>query len=240
MKTIKFLAAVALMAMAVTATAQVVSRSSQRIGTSSSSARTVSQRSSSSSDGWNRAYIQYNPTWWILSKGSMDDNYVNGLTAGYATAFNIGGPVYLEVGGGLQWYHKKVTETYEDYWYDEEYEMEQTMNMLSVRIPVNVVFDIDFGGFALRPYAGFYGRVNVVGKTKYEEDGHSEKVDLFDEEGGDYKRFQFGMEFGANAVIADKFTAGFGYNFDFNPIWKYDGGYKGKFGQLAITAGIIF
>ena len=227
MKYAKVIATILLTTIAVGASAQRVVRYNG----------TTATTSSSSADGWSRIYLNYNPTWVILNEGDLDENYVNNFAFGYAKAIPLVGDLYLEPGGEFQWYFKK----HEAELYDTHF------NMLSLRIPVNAVYDLDLGGITLRPYAGFYGRFNMLAKEKYEGQGHTSRQNLFKLKDGNnnriYKHFQIGMQFGGTVVLANKYTAGFGYGFDFNPLTKVKAGgkvYKQKYSQLSLSAGLLF
>ena len=135
-------------------------------------------------------------------------------------------PLFVEAGLGLQYL------TYKDEEDDEYYSFEDKISMLSLKVPVSLVYRWDIPGskVSLMPFAGLTLRFNVMGKETmtYEEDGDSEEeeVDLFDKDDAEkyfgdedyaWKRFQMGWQIGVKASISN-FVLGVSYGGDFSEI----------------------
>ena len=103
---------------------------------------------------------------------------------------------------------------------------------LSFEVPVNITYryNIPHTKIRISPYFGFHFKVNALFTyaekheiTRYDEssgkivvvDSYREHFDFFDQEGT--RRFQFGMQVGANFEI-NRFFIGAGWNKDFMPI----------------------
>ena len=108
-------------------------------------------------------------------------------------------------------------------------------SMLSIKIPVTAMYSFNVSdAVSILPYAGLYGRVNVLAQTKV---GDS-KVDYFskDDMGDDtWSRFQLGVNFGCKFRFAQKFIVGGGYYTDLTKITDYT-----TFRGWDITLGLTF
>ena len=110
---------------------------------------------------------------------------------------------------------------------------------MGLTIPVNLVYGVRVNdNLAIKPYTGFYVRVNLMGKEKnewnnfnyvgtypyghYEEEVEEETYNLFDNgeddmDGYAWKRVQAGWQIGVTFDIK-KFNIGVEYGLDFNRI----------------------
>lgn len=207
----------------------------------SASAQFTNTGSGGSSDvntsGWNSFYVQFNPSWINYDIKHVDSDSFIGLQLGYSRAFSLSPniPLYLEVGGALE-YSFFSPDTDDDdyyYYYDDE---DITNYWLSLKVPVNVVYNIQIPNstIAIAPYAGMRLRGILLAKEKYGD----ETYDYFDKDdvGKDatWKRVQVGAQLGTN-VKFNKFFIGLGYGFDITEVAK-----KVKFSELSFTAGLIF
>lgn len=222
MKTLKALLVLAFVGLAGTASAQFANSGSSASG--SSIWTTVN------TDGYNRVYVSYLPSTLKVDgldgddlgdlddirklKGSFEIGYLRGIGLTQKV------PLYLEVGGALQYRHSKADIEGLDF----------KVNMFSLNIPVSLAYRININDdFAIAPNFGFDFRINMTGKLKAEYDG-KELIDmnLFkdetieDEDLGSYKteawkRFQAGWHIG---VGFDYKALHFGVNYgtDFNEI----------------------
>ena len=89
--------------------------------------------------------------------------------------------------------------------------------MIAVKIPIDVMYSFDVSdAVSIQPYAGIYGRFNIMAKTKYD----GETIDMFKKEdvGDPWKRFQLGWQAGCKFRFAHKITVGAGYYMDFMKI----------------------
>ncbi len=173
----------------------------------------------------------------------FDDYKKNGFTAGYEQAFRLSKkwPVFVQTGLDLSF--TRLSDDGEE----DGYSWKDKYSVLGLGIPVNFVYAFKFNDMlALKPYTGFYVRVNVWGQEKWtDEDSYgdgesdSEKYDLFDEEdmGGDDEtcnRVQGGWQIGATLDVG-RFNAGVGYALDFNEIAE-----KTKAGKFMVKVGCNF
>lgn len=232
-------------------------------------AASFAQNSNEVSKGWNSVYVQYNNIGTSYSGILYGDNLerknqlsdkLNGFSVGYNRAINItpSAPLYLEVGAALQYafYSDDCTITDGSARYKTEYvdKYKYTGNMLSVKVPVSVLYHIAIpnSSFAIEPFAGVDFRYNIMGKSKYTNtwsenyyDGTrtgGEEVEIsniFDKNkcnGHQANRFQAGWHVGANFVYKSAFV-GVSYGEDFS---KFQDEVDLKFKTLSVTLGYRF
>lgn len=172
-------------------------------------------------ENYNRIYIGYTPI--MATDDDMWDDTFHGLNVGYTKGLSLNGnvPLYLEVGANVQF------NMYSEEEYDYAHDL--TMTFLQAQIPVNVTYLFPLGdsGITLAPYAGLSAKFNILGKQKLEnpDNGNSHEVDFFskDDLGDDTaKRFQVGMQLGANITFGEKLNLGIGYQRDLTSYMEYD------------------
>ncbi len=172
-------------------------------------------------ENYNRIYIGYTPI--MATDDDMWDDTFHGLNVGYTKGLSLNGnvPLYLEVGANVQF------NLYSEKEYDYAHDL--TMTFLQAQIPVNVTYLFPLGnsGITLAPYAGLSAKFNILGKQKLEnpDNGNSHEVDFFSKDDlGDHtaKRFQVGMQLGANITFGEKLNLGIGYQRDLTSYMEYD------------------
>ena len=226
MKNLKFLMALVMALFCLNASAQFTTSGS-------------SSKERVSGSGWNSFYLQFNPSTFNIDIKHADNQNFNGLLLGYSKAFSLSSsiPLFFEVGGGLE--YSFFSEDYEDDYYYDEYKSK--FSMLSIKVPVNVIynFEIPNSTVAIAPYAGLRFRGILLAKEKYEDDYDDETIDYFDKDdvGKDnvWKRFQVGIQTGANIKFNNKFFVGVGYGLDLSEVCD-----KTKISEVSISAGLIF
>lgn len=222
MKTLKALLVLAFVGLAGTASAQFANSGSSASG--SSIWTTVN------TDGYNRVYVGYSGVKGKIDIDGADDMKFPGFSVGYLRGIGLTQkvPLYLEVGGEIDFNRYSESEEGEDY--------KQTI--LGLKIPVSLVYRLNINeNFSISPLFGFDFRLNLMGKGKYEYDGESEDWNLFDDDemGGEaYKRFQAGWHIG---VGFDYKALHFGvdYGTSFNEITE-----KVKLATTSVTVGYNF
>lgn len=172
-------------------------------------------------ENYNRIYIGYTPI--MATDDDIWDDTFHGLNVGYTKGLSLNGnvPLYLEVGANVQF------NMYSEEEYDYAHDL--TMTFLQAQIPVNVTYLFPLGdsGITLAPYAGLSAKFNILGKQKLEnpDNGNSHEVDFFSKDDlGDHtaKRFQVGMQLGANITFGEKLNLGIGYQRDLTSYMEYD------------------
>lgn len=172
----------------------------------------------------------------------------NGFSISYVHAFNIiqQMPLFIETGIGLNFARMKYTESELNGIHEISFDEKETTKMLGLTIPANLVYKVQLNEkLALKPYTGFYLRINLISKSKNEYtesvNGESEKEVLtwsnFDKKavGNDvWNRAQFGWQIGTTLDV-DNYNVGIGYAIDFNEIAE-----KTKFGIFSIRLGYNF
>ena len=222
MKTLKALLVLAFVGLAGTASAQFANSGSSASG--SSIWTTVN------TDGYNRVYVGYSGVKGKIDIDGADDMKFPGFSVGYLRGIGLTQkvPLYLEVGGEIDFNRYSESEDGEDY--------KQTI--LGLKIPVSLVYRLNINeNFSISPLFGFDFRLNLMGKGKYEYDGESEDWNLFDDDemdGEAYKRFQAGWHIG---VGFDYKALHFGvdYGTSFNEITE-----KVKLATTSVTVGYNF
>ena len=164
-------------------------------------------------DGWTDIHVSYNSTEFDV-EGS---DRVMGIEVGCTKAFSISNkmPLFIETGLNAIWTFGELSK-YEDSYYSYSYS--SSVSLFSVKVPINLVYKFDLNEkVSIMPFAGVYCTGNISGTLTVEEDGVEYDFDMFDEDEGDCKRFQFGLNLGAKCKF-NKITLGVGYGFDLNEI----------------------
>lgn len=211
-------------------------------------------------EGYNRIYASYLPSKLKVDgfdaedlglgdgdltkmKGSFEIGYLRGI--GLTSQI----PLYLEVGGALQFRSSKWSEN--DSYSEGFFSNEIKANMLSLNIPVSLAYRISINDdFAISPNFGFDFHINLTGKLKaaYSESYNGEfyeeeaEVDLFKDgsyedyeiEWEGWKRFQAGWHIGVGFDYR-ALHVGVKYGTDFNEITE-----KTKIATTSVTLGFNF
>lgn len=162
----------------------------------------------------------------------------NGFAMEYMTGKPISTtmPIYYEIGmrGQFNWLSDSESV------YGESLDITQSFGAVSV--PLNILYKISIPGSALKlaPYAGVYGRFNLIGKLKMKYDGESETIRFFDKDdmgGRDYTwgRFQVGYQLGVNVELPSSWILGFQYQCDLSEILE-----DSKLTHLMFSIGTTF
>lgn len=174
---------------------------------------------------YNKVYFSYSPLSMTIRENgtSLSESGFNTFELGYMHGIAVAKfPLYIEFGGGLKYY------TYSGSFFGNG-----KVNIFSLNIPVNVAYRMSFKGgkMHLTPFTGFYGRVNLAGKYKYD----GESYDIFGDD-GDFKRCQLGWQVGASFDIS-KFYVQLGYLTDLSTCSKSG---TARLGGFNIGVGVIF
>lgn len=215
---------------------------------------------SSDVDTWKGLRFSYDRTFVNQDWDDADDADMNGFSIGYVHSFKIAKklPIFFETGLGFNFarhsedYSEDSGDPDDPYYYS--WEEKETTTAMGLTIPLNVVYGVKINNtLAIKPYTGFYLRINVSAKDKYEYsdtegDSFDESVNMFDEkeiseileisekeaEKLTWNRCQFGWQIGATLDI-NKFNVGIGYALDFNEIAE-----KTKTSKFAVNLGYNF
>ncbi|MBP3737746.1 MAG: outer membrane beta-barrel protein [Muribaculaceae bacterium] len=203
--------------------------------------------------GWNTVYAEWNPTsMYYTGKGDADKVNFNAFSLGYSKAFALSQsvPIFLEAGLAAQFMFK--SETVDERYYEDDswWKEKQSIHMLSVKVPVNVIYkwNIPNSRVELMPFMGISLRGNVWGEWKesletvvngkHNDENGSDSYNLFSKdemEGKQWKRFQIGWQAGIKARFNEKFLIGGSIGTDFMEIAK-----KEKFINGSIMLGYTF
>ncbi len=119
-----------------------------------------------------------------------------------ANKLPINAPVLYEIGADIIYNSGTVFE-------------DTKANLASIRVPLNLMFEIDVDKLKVLPFGGLNVTGHIVGNTKYSEDDYTVTESLFedDEDGDGYgaKRFQLGAQVGVKAIY-DRLMFGVSYN----------------------------
>ena len=204
---------------------------------------------SSDVEAWKGLRFSYDRTFAKYDDGedSEDQNY-NGFSVGYVQSFKIAKklPIFFETGLGLNYARWSEEDEYYKEMYDEK--VTDAENHLGLTIPLNFVYGVKINDMlTIKPYTGFYLRVNLLAKAtrkadnkdlqEFFEEEEMDSQNLFDsvdDGGADYKRCQFGWQIGATLDI-NKFNVGIGYALDFNEVCE-----DTMTSKFAVTVGMNF
>lgn len=222
----------ALLAMFISAEAQIVGSTSKQIQTTyTTTTRTVSEEYDHYNRlQWNFATTHFNP------QADLDfvSSNMYGVGMGWLKGINLTGkkiPLYLELGVSMKLGFGGNSDSEWFLW--------------NFEIPLNVSYRIHFGSSKVKiaPYWGIHNKVNAL---YIDDDGDSR----FDE---DYyigfKRFQIGTQLGVNFDF-NHFNLGFEWGADFMPIRKLEGyttsgyyhydTYKLKTSGIRLNIGVVW
>ena len=215
---------------------------------------------SSDVEAWKGLRFSYDKTFVKYDWNGAEDGDMNGFSLGYVQSFKIAKkfPIFFETGLGLNFARRSESKSYSEdvYGYTIGAETKTSTTALGLTIPLNFVYGVKINdALALKPYTGFYLRVNVMSKDKYKFEvslpqefidygidpadyNEDETYNNFDEKevgkDGVWNRCQFGWQIGATLDI-NQFNVGIGYALDFNEIAE-----KTKFSKFAVTVGYNF
>lgn len=160
-------------------------------------------------------FAEYNPhTWHTSAAGNSHDTNYNGVSVGLKYFFPIAGSFGLEAGLKGQYMFRSKNEA----------GINTSSNLFSGTIPVSLAFAIPLSsGVSLVPHAGVFGRYNFSSRTKSEINGTGTSVDNFSKKDVPYplKRFQAGIQVGADFRISEMMTIGGGYWMDLTEIQSH-------------------
>ena len=202
-----------------------------------------SKAKASVEDVFNTVDLTYSPVTMKATMGgsSLTEDY-NGISLNWSQArlMTYKLPIYLQYGAGAQfsWYTDSSSSDY--------YDVKTTTSFLTVKVPVNVLYNfaIPNTNLSVMPYLGLNAQVHVLGQTKasQEYDGETEttKVNYFskDDMEDPYNRFVLGWQIGA-MVSFNKYFVGIGYNGPVTSLYK-NGDFKIQTSQVNISLGIMF
>lgn len=230
---------------------------SQFANTNGSQAKKIS--STANTAEWSSVYIQWNPSNFAVDVKGADDQSFTAFTLGFNKAFGVmkSQPLFVEVGGALQYSFYSEDAMDEDDWEDDlnhifrgdydDYDLPQNkFGMLSLKIPVSLTYNWQASDIiAVAPYVGLTARLNLVGSTWTKFD--SDFMDDADEDGG--TRFDKGWyeemeesknifdkkDMGSKDATANRFQLGWqiGVNVKFNNKWYIGAAYGSDFSEFS-------
>ena len=214
MKKIKYLLAVMLLGCSTMSFAQYMNSGSEHSSSSSSS---------SDVEPWGGLRFSYDRMFMGYDDDFYDDywkNY-NGFSIGFVRSFKIAPklPMFFETGLGVNFARYKISD------YNDREDVDYSSTLLGLTIPLNLVYGSKVNeNLTIKPYTGFFFRVNVLGKGKlsFSDDEYASE-NYFDEDdmGNKYiwEHCQFGWQIGTMFDI-NNFNIGISYALDFNEIAK--------------------
>ncbi len=241
MKKIKYLLAVMLLGCSTMSFAQFMN---------SGSGRSSSSSSSSDVETWKGLRFSYDCTFMSYDDDTYGDdlwkNY-NGFSFGYVQSIKIAPklPIFFETGAGINFGRFKFKD-----WLDVD-DLDYSSTFLGLTIPLNFVYGVKVNeNLTIKPYTGFFLRVNLLGKGKLsssdddiqdilDEEDEDTSINYFDKDdmGGNkykWKRCQFGWQIGTMFDI-NNFNVGISYALDFNELAK-----DLKTSKFSVTLGYNF
>lgn len=181
---------------------------------------------------WKGMRLSYDRTFSRFDYKDADDCIYDGFTLGYVHAFSLTKklPLFIETGGGV---------TFARYGETDDNNTKYNTSVVGLTIPANVVYEYAINSkLSLKPYTGFYVRINVLSRNERQEDsgGHKSWNNYKKDDVGEYtwNRVQGGWQIGATLDVR-KFNIGIGYALDFNEISE-----KTKWGIFSARLGFNF
>ena len=164
------------------------------------------------------------------SEGSddFDTDMLIGLNLGVSASFEISSGLMFETGLGLSQKGFKISEG--------GYTGTYRVNYLDIPLTIKKSFAGDKIFVQAGPYLGFA----ISGKSKSKFDGETtdEPIDLGSDEDDTQKRLDFGLTFGAGAMVTEKIQVGLSYGLGLANVSPYtENGYKETNQVIGITVG---
>lgn len=252
-----YLLAVALLAMATSASAQFVQSTTTQTA-QSNTANFSSALAGMSTAEYARFYGGYNIVGieWSDYQSELEKEipFQKGFTLGYLKATNAveNMPIFLEYGANVMYSFGEESKSYYDEY--DYYKEKVSINMISVNVPINLSLKYELNNnLSVAPYVGANFRFNIASTVKFEAeekmdgDTYSEsfEIDLLDDsddEAGEVAagRFQLGLNYGVG-VNYNNIYIGIGQTTDLSNIIDIeDEDMTGKFGFTTISVGINF
>ena len=128
---------------------------------------------SSDVEAWKGLRFSYDKTFVKYDWSGAEDGDMNGFSLGYVQSFKIAKkfPIFFETGLGLNFARTSEDESWTDdysYGYPITVDNKWSTTTLGLTIPLNIVWGVKINDMlAIKPYTGFYLRVNVMSKNKY-------------------------------------------------------------------------
>ena len=206
---------------------------------------------------WSSVYLQWNPSNFVTDVKGADDQSFTAFTLGFNKAFSImqNQPLFIEVGGAVQYSFYSEDAMDDDEWEDdlhylfgkdyEDYDMpKDKFGMLSLKVPVSLTYNWQAtDNIVIAPYAGLTVRFNLVGSmwTKFDEDyvdDVKEYRKLYYEEiqkQEESKNIFDKDDMGDKDATANRFQLGWqiGVNFKFNNKWYLGAAYGADFSEFS-------
>jgi hypothetical protein len=159
----------------------------------------------------------------------FDTDMLIGLNLGVAASFEVSSGLMFETGLGLSQKGFKVSE--------DDATVTWRANYLDIPLTLKKMFAGDKVFVQAGPYLGF----GISGKSKYKFDGKTEDEPIdwgSDKDDDDQKRLDFGLTFGAGAMVTDKIQVGLNYGLGLANVSPYsENGYKETNQVIGITVG---
>lgn len=250
-----YLLAVALLAMATSASAQFVQSTTTQLA-QNNTANYSSALAGMSTAEYARFYGGYNIVGieWSDYQSELEKviPFQKGFTLGYLKATNAveNMPIFLEYGANVMYSFGESEMYYEDFY---DYNEKASINMISVNVPINLSLKYELNNnLSVAPYVGANFRFNIASTIKYEAEVYAENtysesydIDMLDDsydEAGEAAagRFQLGLNYGVG-VNYNNIYIGIGQTTDLSNIMdSEDEEMTGKFGFTTISVGINF
>ena len=130
---------------------------------------------SSDVEAWKGLRFSYDRTFTKIDINGAEDQDYNGFSVGYEHAFKIAKklPIFFQTGLNLNFARYSDSESDETSFmsYESTIEDKTSTNVLGLTIPLNFVYGVKINDMlAIKPYTGFYLRVNLMSKTKYKRE----------------------------------------------------------------------
>lgn len=220
--------------------------------------------SSSEVEAWKGIRISYDRVFVNQDFETDDDMDMNGLSIDYEHAFKITKnlPLFIQTGAGINFSRYSDSESTSEtiYGYKIGYDIKNSITQLGLNIPINLVYGVKINDkLAIKPYTGFFLRINLMAKAKYkftlnipsEFEDYIDRSDyeynysynLFDKDDimelyhsdkWKWNRVQVGWQIGTTLDICN-FNVGIGYALDFNEITE-----KTKTSKFMVKLGYNF
>ena len=132
-----------------------------------------SSSSSSDVEAWKGLRFSYDRVFINQDFDDPDDLDMNGFSVDYEHAFKITKklPLFIQTGIGINFSRHSDSESESDeyYGYTVGYESKNSITQLGLNIPINLVYGVKINEqLAIKPYTGFYLRINLMAKEKEE------------------------------------------------------------------------
>jgi len=172
---------------------------------------------------------------WVSGSDAEYAESVFGFMAGAAMEVDASAPLLMEYGARYRTSGFKYTYEEYDYYSGYEYEAEESYSMSFLDMFAKAKYEMPLGNMYLLPYMGYAMGILLTAEAEWSGGNYSHTADVKEY----FNSLNHSLLFGADVLIAEKFTLGIEYNLGLSNIIK-EGSDSWNISALMFKAGMSF